>query len=474
MSRRSFKVIITTLSYAFLASGAQAAAEAPTSAASKGAKAESATQSADGTASLAEAVARLSHFQGRSQPLQRSAELVLSQDAQVRVAHTSMLPVGPRGAKVPVETVIVQSGRADATLKRGPSRGVLLQSKDQVQAIATNGRVAFIAKDGMVAVAALEGTALVGQKGLFKPLSEGRVRVFSLTTGGTTDAQVPTAPTIKSSGLPVTLQGGAEIPLIASPVVGAASYRAYILDQQGAVVAEKTSSDPTALSMLVPKAGNYFAVTQAVDQNGFEGRPSSPLPVRVLGLENANEVVRDGFIYLGPGEAARFAGQEGLLMRYGASTDFVPAPSYVGLPTRKATTLEFRDPKDSRISVVFKLAPRVLKSKIAISPRTGSWPDHDLRLSVRMWDGQGVSETWMDEYKVVVKVGLVEVPVDWNRNEGYLNATLAPQPGPGPWVVRVSVQDQAGEEVARNFLEVAHSRQAKAKSSSAEVASTAP
>ena len=119
MSRRSFKVIITTLSYAFLASGAQAAAEAPTSAASKGAKAESATQSADGTASLAEAVARLSHFQGRSQPLQRSAELVLSQDAQVRVAHTSMLPVGPRGAKVPVETVIVQSGRADATLKRG-------------------------------------------------------------------------------------------------------------------------------------------------------------------------------------------------------------------------------------------------------------------------------------------------------------------------------------------------------------------
>lgn len=89
-----------------------------------------------------------------------------------------------------------------------------------------------------------------------------------------------------------------------------------------------------------------------------------------------------------------------------------------------------------------------------MGPQLGLWPQDDIDIRVRMWDGHGQPLSWMDEYRLVVKVGVEEVPVEWERQEGELRTVVAPQAGKGPWVLRVSVIDPTGHEIGRNFLEV--------------------
>ena len=393
--------------------------------------------------------------------VKRDVVLLLDENVGVTPKHTAMLPIGPRSASVPVETIDVSGGRVDAKIPEGAAQGVLLHASG-VQAISTGGRLAIIADGESVVVAAISGEALVGEKGRFKTLSEGNIRQFNLSTGRVSDRTFLPAPATASSGLGVALSGETEVGVSSKKVPGAVLYRALLLNNDGSQAGEWTeSSDPQSLSARAPRAGSYWAVVRAVDEFGFAGAPSVPRPVQVLGLSNAGEVVRHDMIFLGPGETAQLVGQQGLVMRYGTSPDFIPAPTSLSLPDRKATTVEFRDPGDANRFAVFKLAPRLLNTSIQVGPPTSQWPRDNIDISVKMWDGHGHPLSWMDEYQLVVKVGLDEIPVEWERGNGELTTVLPPQPGPGPWVVRVSVLDPTGSEIGRNFLEIVAPSSAK-------------
>lgn len=395
-------------------------------------------------------------FQGQSVALKRDVTLLLEEQTEYKVRHTASLPVGPRGARVPVETIQVQSGRADAQIPDGAAQGVLFESRGNVQAISIGGRLAIVANSSSVSIATLEGDALVGQKGRFKPLQAGRIRHYDLRTGIVSDRALLPAPQAETKGLGVALSGGAEVKIQSTRVAGAKKYRAMLLRSDGTLAGPWVESEsPQGLAAHVEQAGTYWAVVLAVDEFGFAGQASPPQPTQVLGLSNSSEVVRHGMIFLGPGQSAHIVGQRGLVMRYGTSPEFIPAPSSISLPGRKATTVEFRDPTDPHRFAVFKLAPRLLKTRILVGPAMSVWPRDNVDISVRMWDGHGHPLSWMDDYRLIVKVGVNEVPVDWARGNGELTTVLPPQTGAGPWVVRVSVLDPTGAEIGRNFLEIA-------------------
>ncbi len=393
-------------------------------------------------------------FVGPESELRRDIVLYVDKD-KARAKHTSKLPIGRRGLLIPVQTVSLSGGRADAVfLKSRQQRGVLIQS-GPVQAIATGGRMAVVAQEDIVTVAALHGDALVGKAGSFKTLKEGNSRTFYLKKGAIKDTRHLGAPEVSAQGLGVSLSGGLELGLKASQVPGASAYRTILLNSEGKQVGDPAEAkNPRELMIRTPRAGAYWVVVRALDQFGIAGASSEPVALQVLGLENGSQFVRDGIIFLGPGERARILGQRGLVMRYGTSPEFVAAPESIGLPGRKATTVEFRDPGDPSKYAVFQLAPRVLRSTLDLGPGKSTWPKDPIQMRVRMWDGHGEPLSWIDEYKVVVKVNLKEVAVDWTRGNGELSAELPPEKGEGPWVVRLIVLDSMGKEIARNILEV--------------------
>ncbi len=389
------------------------------------------------------------------QVLKRDLLLKTSADAQAEVRFTSKLPIGRRGASLYVENVEVTQGRVDAIAPDNLTAGVLLQGPKNVQAITAAGRLSMVVFDDHVSVTVLKGQALVGKSGLFKPLSGNKIRTFDLTRGDFSDRDRLGAPQAHSGGLNFSLGGSVPISLRASAVSGAASYCGFLFDQTSEIVAESCGhTNPENIAFDAPRAGNFWGAVSAVDSDGFAGELSKPTLVRILGLAERYEI-KNGTVLLAPGQRAQIVGYEGLVMRYGTSPEFIPASDSVGIPGRKATTIEFRNPNNAAEYAFLSLRPQLLKSRIKIGPALGTWPENEVTISVQMWDGEGRSLDILNKHTVVTRVGLKEVDVNFARQGDKLVGVLQPQRGPGPWVVRVSILDSAGDEVTRDFLEIA-------------------
>lgn len=385
--------------------------------------------------------------------LKRGVQLQSGAGASATPRFTSKLPVGPGGKTIYVENVLVESGRVDALIPSNKEAGILLQSKDGVQAISAGGRISMVVGSNHVAVAALDGPVLVGKSGLFKPLAQGTIRTF--TASGAVDRQLPTAPSLSSPGLsfavgtqiPVSLQGGT--------AAGAKSYCGFLFDEKGEVVSKSCGhSDPRLLTLEAPHAGNFWGAVKGFDEDGFDGPLSQLALIRILGFANPNLETDHGVTLLGPGERAEILGYEGLQMRYGRSPDFVAATRTIGIPGGQATTIEFRDPQRPSESVTVHLSPKLLKSKITIGPGHNVAPSDEIKISVQMWDGEERLINVLKDYKIVTRIGLDEIQVNFTEENGQAVGMLPARQGSGPWVVRVSVINDAGDEVGRNFLEI--------------------
>jgi hypothetical protein len=235
----------------------------------------------------------------------------------------------------------------------------------------------------------------------------------------------------------------------------AASYCGFLFDANGANVTQTCGqTNPHRILLNAPSAGVYWASVAAVDVDGLAGAPSQAVPVHILGVQPGTYDIEGHTVFLGLGEQVKLLGYDGLMMRYGTSPEYFPAAPAVRVVEQKPTVVEFRDPQDPRGSVVLNLSPRVLKSQIDIGPVSSSWPQDDIKVTVKMWDGQGRPLDALAEHRIVTKVGLSTVDVPFTHDGTSLVGIVPPQPGPGPWVIRVSVVDANGREIKRNFLEV--------------------
>ena len=83
-----------------------------------------------------------------------------------------------------------------------------------------------------------------------------------------------------------------------------------------------------------------------------------------------------------------------------------------------------------------------------------SWPGKSLIAWIGLKNVGLPARQWPEIFKIKTVLGLNELGVDWHEKGGVLRGEIPPQAGPGPWVIRVSVEDMAGHLIARNFYEV--------------------
>lgn len=387
--------------------------------------------------------------------LPRDVSLALGEGATIQTSFTSSLPVGERGAKVPVQSVEVDGGRVDAYLPKGSvSRGLLLQGPDKILGISTDGHMVMMVDKASVVIGALDGDVLVGQDSKFKPLPAGRIRVFSRASGMSADFDTPKAPVLKNqSGLSVALTGSVQISLATTspdPLL------LTVVDERGAALVEPRRYEPgVPLQAEVPHAGLYYAVARPLGKGDIEGPLSAPVKIQVLGLAPGQRAPQDGVFLLGHEERVHLAGTDGLEVRYGNSPTYLPASSSVGLSQRQKTIVEFRNPHATDQRVVLTLAPRISRKEIELGPAQARWPGAPVQMRIGLWDGAGNLLRPGDDVEVRVTVNALDIPMSWKKaSEGYIGQ-VPKQAGEGPWVVRVNVLDDQGHLIARDFLEVA-------------------
>jgi hypothetical protein len=142
-------------------------------------------------------------------------------------------------------------------------------------------------------------------------------------------------------------------------------------------------------------------------------------------------------------------------MAYGTSDYLVKAPGSVGMSRGKPTLVRFVDPQ-SRNEVRIRLLPKVTKAKIKIGPQMATWPQDRVSVDVQLHDGAGQPLSALDKVQAQVSINERPVSVRWKLGKSRMSTTVPrPTSGTGPWVVRVEVVSALGEQVGRDFLEVA-------------------
>ena len=365
------------------------------------------------------------------------------------------LTLGPGGTTAGY-TVILKSGKLAVEISKDAKSAVIITTPRQLNAIVKNGRARAVASDSETAVANDLGETLTSVSGgAFRPLAEGMVHVGS--TGVRPLIASPSS--VQGKRLLFSTAGESSVKDISwNDVPDATGYRVE-LSKSGknrpfASAETRSSHLDQTLAELEP--GAYEMRLFSLDATGLAGTKPMMAPIRVVGAELPEGAYLDasGAIRLGKGQRVKFLGVEGLEMSYGKARQYVQASSSAGLFRDEPTVVHFRLP-GSRDIASARLAPRTVRARIELGPRTATWPKDSISIRVKLEDPNAEVPAWLEAVPKV-SIGIESVAVPFKKSGGWLTAKLAPRPGDGPWVVRVEVEDQFGTSLGRDFVEVIH------------------
>jgi hypothetical protein len=367
------------------------------------------------------------------------------------------LQLGP-GAQTTTHVFQLVSGRVSVTVPKGPTPppiAVLIRAPRRANAVFKSARGVILASNESVTIGAIQGEMLAALGDDWRPLSEGYARSF--------DARDPSGK--RRQILPAAALAVTE-PLVIAPfnspastrfswgrVDGAGGYRIVVTAGAGPATRTLETKDPSArVDGLAP--GTYHLSVSALDHYGLEGPPST-FSMKVLGVElppGARQV--GGGIELGPRQRIRLSDPSGIELSYGKATAFVRAPNEIGLSRGETTLVRLRE-SGQKGELMLRLTPRDKHADIAITPGTARWPRDPLSIKIAFRDGKGRPIPATPTVKTDVRVNSEVVPMSWVRHGSALEGALTPRSDKGPWVVRVQVKDEFGDEIGWGFLEVA-------------------
>jgi hypothetical protein len=227
------------------------------------------------------------------------------------------------------------------------------------------------------------------------------------------------------------------------------------MDSEGRKVVETETKKASGVEFTLPGAGTYFVYGRKLGPGGIGGPVSRPLKLQFLGLGARQKEPTRGVFLLERGERVSLVGFEGLEMRYGKSTEFLPASPTIGLSRQRPTRVEFRDPADRKNTVTVRLAPRIMKPRIDFDSPRALWPGKPVGVRVQLRDGTGRIRDLEGELRIVTRVNMTRISPKWTMTEAGLATKISAQEGKGPWVIRINVLDRRGRSIARQHLEVA-------------------
>ncbi|HEY5959434.1 MAG TPA: hypothetical protein VIV60_22905, partial [Polyangiaceae bacterium] len=183
---------------------------------------------------------------------------------------------------------------------------------------------------------------------------------------------------------------------------------------------------------------------------------SPPLHLRLIGATlPEGAYATSTAVYLPPETRIAFQHYDGMEMAYGsANATYVATPPTLGLHDGKAVSVRLREHGTAH-EMLLKLEPLDVDPRIVLTPNRPTWPGAPVtvRISLRRRNGQLLNDE--RQYLATASINAQPLKVDWNRSPGSLAASIEKPPFPGPWVVRVNVQDARGRVLARDFIEVA-------------------
>lgn len=355
-------------------------------------------------------------------------------------------------------SVALRSGTIRVRVPDPGTTALIVAAPRKVIAVVAGGET-VVGVGPQVAVANATGhTSVAVGSGRHRPVDPGTLLVVG-PTGESRRAVAPSPQPAGGKGVLVSFAGAAVSSEFAwSPVPEAGSYLAEVRRaDSNHLVSRHVVHEPRLAIGLEP--GAYTLRVAAVDPSGVECSQPHERPVHVVSVTLPDGAYREtsGAVRFPRGTRLGLSHTEGVEMAYGSALHYVAAPSELELLRAEPRLVRLRAGADGNDATLL-LLPRSAHAEVEFGARTPEWPGASLPIRVRLQAAGGGDVPASIEARPKVTVGVEPVEVTFTREGGWLIGALSPQPGPGPWVVRVEVADQHGFELGRDFIEVSRAR----------------
>jgi hypothetical protein len=403
--------------------------------------------------------------------LRRGGAIVLAPHSSIAVLGGLDVPFGRGAGARDATSFELRSGEVDVDVPASAGAAVVVSSQEMFAALRPGSRarvrLGAVAADGgaPMAVALEAGDARVASTGAWQDLPARHEIEMRPRRRFGKPVPLPVAPEWRFETTP---QDAGALAVVASEVatarLGARFARVPNADRYVAEVARDEAFTDVASSQVLsaddagfvtaPLApGRYFARVCAFGQLGFAGPPSSVRPMRIvrLSLPLGAREDRAGRWALPVGKSAFLGDAEGLEMAFGPG-GFSRATRELRLDSEEPLRTKLRLQGDG-FALPVVLEPRRLSARIEVTPRTAVWPRDPVTITVRVEENGAPAPTVTPSLRVALNLN--DLPVRWEHDGAVWRARIEPRRSAGPWVVRVEALDAWGNELGRNFLEVA-------------------
>jgi hypothetical protein len=353
------------------------------------------------------------------------------------------------------------SGRLDVDIDtaKKPIFGVIVRAPRGVAAFSTGGRSTIIVSPTRVVLAALAGKELSGSAlEKWRSLHVGTALVVSRDNpAGQVHELLPPPLAQAEHALKFTLGSSAPTKLSWSSVPDAQSYEISLSREtlDGSIPVACFDAKQTYFDLPPLEPGQYTATVAATDRWLIDSLPSNTVAIRVIEIKlPEGAYVYNGVAQLGREQQIHFSQVDGLEMAFGSGTLFRPATESLGLSTGHPLLTRFRQ-RGSNDEVTLKLEPRAIASTVQFEPQQAQWPGQALNVEVRIFGPNGADLPESIDVAMHTSVNAKAIDVNWDHEGNVWRAKIKQPPIAGPWIVRVTANDQVGQVLARDFIEVA-------------------
>jgi hypothetical protein len=383
---------------------------------------------------------------------------------------TSWLPVEHPGASaVRAFQVQLSEGEIDLEARDGTGGMGFLVMLPGGRSVALWRGAANVAVHGDdVAVALYEGMAIAGAAQKWKPLLPRTGVVLGPKTISAVHP-VPESPVWVEGARATTpsfaiVRGDDRVVVGADwqPIPEATSYRVETgpdSAMNGALAIARTDVTSTKTDPVPP--GSYYVRVRAISAEGIVGAPSAVKTLRVARLSLPPLAVAGpgGAVVISSTQAVTLDDPHDIEVATASEYDpnalprWIPAESELMLGHAAKRTLLIRH-APSHIQTKLLLVRRELRAHVSFNPPRPRWPETPVDIVVKVEDPSGYLDPTREPLTIDVRVGLDKPTLNWNHVGDTWTARVPPQAPPGPWVVRVGVQDRAGVTIGASLLDV--------------------
>jgi hypothetical protein len=411
--------------------------------------------------------------QGAKYRLPGGIQVSLSPNAEATIATQPQMLAITSGKRTATYSVFLSAGRVDVDIPSGSPGAVAVAGPADVRVIARQGQVSAFASGNCVFALSTKYPLLVSQKDRLSTLAPGLIRQFSRNAPPTDRPALEAPKWLAGRRVWLAIPDSAQVSNFAwTPVQGATRYAIELRRASDGHVIGEFSESSTKIGQSLPPltAGNYQLAVRAVDDLGIPGFASELLRLQVVGvaIPPGAKLQPDARIEMSQTQTIQLNNADGLSVTRAHERIQRPASEPIGISNAKPTPIMIQG-EDPATPCLMWLLPSKTPVSAHVGPKWVIWPHEPVDLEITWTDALGRHLAPDVEPVVNVLVGIEPIDVVWDKQTTYWHARLAPQPGHGPWVVRLEVHDQLGALLARDFVEVQQRPKHRATAASASL-----